>query len=291
MLASTTTRVKRLTSFSELRAWRSSLKDGDSVGFVPTMGALHAGHSTLFEKARRENEQLLASIFVNPLQFNEGKDFERYPKTLEEDCQILEAQGVNAVYLPNREDLYPEGYDTTVTAGRAGDVFEGHSRPGHFEGMLSVVLKLFLRTKPHRAYFGEKDAQQLFLVKKMTKDLDLPLTIVPCETVRCEDGLALSTRNSFLGKEERERSLCIIRALRAADALYASGVRVPAELESVMRQCLQEEAGFFVEYAAVVDDKDFQSAQENHLGSWRAILAVRVGATRLIDNLLLSESA
>ncbi len=291
MLASTATRVKKLTSYSKLQAWRYSLNEKEAVGFVPTMGALHAGHGSLFEKARKENAWVLASIFVNPLQFNEGKDFERYPKTLEEDCQILESHGVDAVYLPDREDLYPEGYDTTVTAGRAGDVWEGLARPGHFEGMLSVVLKLFLRAKPHRAYFGEKDAQQLFLVKKMTKDLDLPLTIVPCETVRCEDGLALSTRNAFLGTEERKQSLRIIRALRAADALYQSGVRIPAELEGAMRQYLKEEAGFSVEYAAVVDDKDFQVAQEDILGSWRAILAVRVGETRLIDNLLLSESA
>jgi len=282
--------MDRLHSVADLRQWRAALSLPQSLGFVPTMGALHDGHGSLFERAAKECEVVFASIFVNPLQFNEGKDFERYPRTLEEDCEFLESKGVAAVYLPDHQDMYGDGFDTEVTPGRAGDIWEGRFRPGHFAGMLTVVLKLLQRAQADAAYFGEKDAQQLFLVRQMVKDLDLAVKICGCETVRESDGLAMSSRNAFLTPEQRQHSLVLFNALQAAFKAWQEGCRIPSALETAMRKVLGQTPGVAVEYCAVVDDHDFQSARQDQAGVWRAIVAARIGETRLLDNQSLGRS-
>ena len=174
-------------------------RTGNTIGFVPTMGNLHEGHLDLVRKARDLCDIVVVSIFVNPLQFNEGTDFKRYPRTEDEDCALLGSHGVDAVYLPDRVDMYPDGYETRVRSGPGGELYEGYARPGHFEGMLTVVLKLFQRCQPSRAYFGEKDAQQYWLVQRMAQDLDLRLEVIACPTVREDDGLAFSRQEHVGG--------------------------------------------------------------------------------------------
>ena len=282
--------MDRLHSADDLGQWRAALPGEQNLGFVPTMGALHAGHGSLFDRAGAECAVVLASIFVNPLQFNKGKDFERYPRTLDEDCEFLESKGVAAVYLPDRQDMYGSDFDTAVTPGRAGDIWEGRFRPGHFAGMLTAVLKLLQRAQADAAYFGEKDAQQLFLVRQMVKDLDLTVKICGCETVRESDGLALSSRNAFLNPEQRQQSLVLFQALQVAAQAWQEGCRVPSAMESAMRKVLEQTPKVAVEYCAVVDDLDFQSARQDQAGVWRAIVAARVGETRLLDNQSLGNS-
>ena len=279
--------MHKLRTLEELHAWRKSLPAGHSVGFVPTMGALHQGHASLLKCAVDECDAAIASIFVNPLQFNEGSDFKRYPRTEDEDCQILEEFGIDAVYLPTREDIYPDGYECRVRPGPGGELYEGYHRPGHFEGMMTVVLKLFQRIQPNHAYFGDKDAQQLWLVKRMAKDLDLNLEVHGCETIREEDGLALSSRNAFLTKEQRSNSAVIARALYATRDAYAGGERELPRLNQLLTQTLQQSDRLQIEYAEVVDDRTFRPADASNPGPWRAVVAVRMGETRLIDNLLL----
>lgn len=279
--------MERLPDRRALARWRDGLPPGARVGFVPTMGALHAGHAALLRRAVGENDVAVASIFVNPIQFDESRDFERYPRPLAEDCALLEDLGVAAAYVPERGDMYPPGFDTHVEPGAAAADFEGACRPGHFRGVLTVVLKLFQRVRPHRAYFGRKDAQQLFLVERMVADLDLPVEIVPCPTVREEDGLALSSRNRLLEPGDRRRATVLYRALEAARRLYAAGERDPAVLEAAMAR-VYAAAGIEPEYAAVVDERTFRRPVGTG-GGWRAVTAARVGGVRLIDNLALGR--
>lgn len=254
------------------------------------MGALHRGHGTLLDAARADNHHVLASIFVNPLQFNEGADFKRYPRTEDEDCALLGSHGVDAVYLPDRVDMYPDGYETRVRSGPGGELYEGYARPGHFEGMLTVVLKLFQRCQPSRAYFGEKDAQQYWLVQRMAQDLDLGLEVIACPTVREEDGLAFSSRNAFLTPEQRAVAPIVYASLRACRARFHEGERQVVALERALMDPLRQEAMASIEYADVVDDRSFRPAEEHDPGPWRAVVAVRVGDTRLIDNLVLGDA-
>lgn len=280
----------KLRTLEELKAWRHALAPTTTVGFVPTMGALHLGHATLLQCAVAECEQAIASIFVNPLQFNEGSDFKRYPRTEEEDCAILEEYGIDAVYLPTREDIYPEGYECRVRPGPGGELYEGYHRPGHFEGMLTVVLKLFQRIQPHHAYFGDKDAQQLWLVKRMAMDLDLNLEVHGCKTVREKDGLAMSSRNAFLTAEQRSHSGVVARALFATRDAFSDGERELSRLNQLLTQTLQQSDGAQIEYAEVIDDRTFRPADPSNPGPWRAVVAVRMGETRLIDNLFLGTN-
>ncbi|MCH2100719.1 MAG: pantoate--beta-alanine ligase [Planctomycetes bacterium] len=282
--------ITRLHSRAELRSWRDSLSDSVTVGFVPTMGALHRGHGTLFHAACEGNEVGLASIFVNPLQFNEGADFKRYPRTADEDCALLERSGVQAVYLPDRIDMYPDGYETRVRSGPGSELYEGYHRPGHFEGMLTAVFKLFQRCRPDRAYFGEKDAQQLWLVQRMAEDLDLDVEVIGCPTVREEDGLAFSSRNAFLAPEQRAVAPIVSRALYACRESFTAGERSVALLERGMHDLLRSEPLASIEYADVVDERTFRPADSDQPGPWRAVAAVRVGDTRLIDNLELGDA-
>jgi pantoate--beta-alanine ligase len=282
--------MQRLRNLSELKAWRASLPSEAKLGFVPTMGALHRGHTSLLQEAVQDCEIAIASIFVNPLQFNEGSDFKRYPRTEDEDCQLLEEYGISAVYLPTREDIYPVGYECSVCPGPGGDLFEGYHRPGHFAGMLTIVLKLFQRTQPHRAYFGEKDAQQLWLVRRMALDLDLGIEIIGCETVREDDGLAMSSRNAFLTPDQRSHGGAVCKAMFATRDLFQSGVAEISRLNQLLTRMLQENAHTQIEYAQVIDDRTFQPADQESPGPWRVVVAVRMGETRLIDNLYLGEA-
>jgi pantoate--beta-alanine ligase len=269
----------RVTTPGDLRAWsEAARRDGLRVGLVPTMGALHAGHISLVRRARRECERTAVSIFVNPLQFTPGGDFERYPRRLAADLEILRAEGVDAAYLPAVETMYPPGATTRVRVGELDEVLEGLSRPGHFEGVATVVLKLFEAARPDRAYFGRKDAQQAAVVSRLACDLDTGVEVVVCRTVRDPDGLALSSRNAYLGDDQRKAALCLVRALRAANAAYAAGERDPALLRAELHEVLEAEPLAQTDYAEVVDESTFRPP------GTLAVLAVRIGETRLIDN-------
>jgi len=262
------------------RRWRG---DGLEIGLVPTMGALHAGHLSLIERARRENGILVVSVFVNPIQFGQGEDFERYPRDPARDADMLRRAGVDAIYRPTVDVMYPPGSSTRVHVGGVGDPLEGAARPGHFEGVATVVSKLFAAVEPDRAYFGQKDAQQVAVVKRLARDLDFPVEIRVCPTVREPDGLALSSRNAYLGTVERAAAVCLSSALRLAAAAYARGERRPEKLREMLCGLLDAEPLARAEYAEVVDPETFTPP-----GSL-AVLAVRIGATRLIDNHDLSK--
>ncbi len=242
------------------------------------MGALHAGHLSLIDQARRANDRVIVSIFVNPIQFGEGEDFERYPRDDEGDSAVLRKAGVDAVYRPALATMYPPGSATRVHVLGLSDVLEGAFRRGHFEGVATVVAKLFAATQPDRAYFGQKDAQQVAVVRRLAADLDTGVEICVCATVREADGLALSSRNAYLTPQERRAAVCLSAALREAAQAYAKGERRPDRLRELLLARLAAEPLARVGYAETVDPVTFASP-----GSL-AVLAVRIGKTRLIDN-------
>jgi pantoate--beta-alanine ligase len=259
------------------RALRSA---GRKVVFVPTMGALHEGHRELIRHARRTPGATVTavSIFVNPLQFGAGEDLERYPRPLEDDLEACREEGVELVFLPEVQDMYPEGADTTIGPGALGDQLEGRIRPGHFAGVLTVVAKLFHIVAPDVAFFGEKDYQQLVLIKKMARDLDFPLAVVGVPTVREPDGLALSSRNVYLSADERERAATLKRALTAGAGVSARG---PAAVLAAARAVLATEPALQVEYLEL---RDPELGPAPLAGPARLLVAARLGPTRLIDN-------
>jgi pantoate--beta-alanine ligase len=269
-------------------AWRS---EGSTVGFVPTMGALHEGHASLIERARRESDRIVVSIFVNPAQFGPGEDLTRYPRDEERDRRRCDRLGVDAVWAPPIEEVYPPGLDLPEPdPGPVGDTFEGAARPGHFRGVLKVVHRLFEVVGPCRACFGEKDVQQLFLVRRMVAERSLPIEIVACPTVRAPDGLAWSSRNALLGSEEREQAGCLFLALTEAATLARAGESDPAVLVAAMGREIGATPLARLDYAAVVDDATFESVGRVD-GTARAIVAARFPSARLIDNLLLPAPA
>jgi len=250
----------------------------DTIGLVPTMGALHAGHRSLIERAKAENSKVVVSIFVNPLQFGAGEDLSRYPRPVERDLEMLREAKVDAVYMPRVEDMYPVGATTRVVVGGVAEPLEGAARPRHFEGVATVVAKLFWAVEPDRAYFGQKDAQQVAVVRRLAADLDTGVEIVACPIVREADGLAVSSRNVYLSPDERRQAAGLSRALRMAASAYQSGEHDPAVLSTLMRNVIGGEPLARIDYAEVVDPGNFSSP-----GSL-AVLAVRFGQTRLIDN-------
>lgn len=262
-----------------IRRWRFG---GLRVALVPTMGALHEGHLELVRRARREADAVIVSIFVNPLQFGEGEDLDAYPRTLDADVQAL-AGLADAVFAPSAREMYPGGPDITrVIAGPAGSILEGAHRPGHFDGVLTVVSKLFNIAQPDIAVFGEKDAQQLFLVRSMVRDLNMPVEIVGVPIVREPDGLARSSRNRYLSAEEHATALTLSRALQAGAAVAGDGV------DAVLAACrgvLSEQPTIDVDYVALVDRDRFAEVTGGFQGEARILIAARVGTTRLIDNL------
>jgi len=250
------------------------------VGFVATMGALHAGHAALVERCREECATVAASVFVNPTQFGPKEDLDRYPRDLEGDAGLLESLGTDLLFAPEAGELYPEGFSTSIEVGPLGTVFEGASRPGHFSGVATVVAKLFHIVLPDRAYFGRKDAQQLAVIRKMVRDLDLDCSIEVVETVRDPDGLALSSRNVYLDAAQRKRALGLARGLRRGAQAWARGERDPITLAKIAR-----EPGLDYDYLACVDPDSFRAPGPD--GPALLVAAARVGTTRLIDNVVL----
>jgi len=267
----------------ELRdAVREARASGKTVGFVPTMGALHEGHFSLVRQARAETGFVVVSIFVNPLQFAPGEDLARYPRKESEDAAALEREGVDVVYLPDPAAIYPPGFSTAVEVSGVTEGGEGAARPGHFRGVATVVAKLFLQVSPDVAFFGRKDLQQVAVVRRMIRDLDFPIRLVVGETVREPDGLALSSRNAYLSPEERRIAAALPRALFAARDAAVRGERNAALLAGRVRRELEAE-NIGVEYVDVVDPDTMKPVPEAVSGTALAA-AVRVGKTRLIDN-------
>lgn len=264
-----------------VEGWRRS---GQRVALVPTMGALHAGHLALVETGRTRADRVVASIFVNPLQFNQQADLERYPRTEEADLAALEAAGCDAAWLPEVEAIYPAGFATTVSVRGLSDRWEGEFRPGHFDGMATVVAKLLIAAAPDVAIFGEKDWQQLAIVRRMARDLDMGIEIVGVPTVREADGLAMSSRNILLSKEERAQAIALPDALEEARAAIASGEHILVSTLLAVARAKLVEAGFAsVDYLALVD-ADTLEPIDHAGGAMRLIAAATIGTTRLIDN-------
>jgi len=276
--------MKITQSITEYAALRSALEGHASprVAYVPTMGALHEGHRSLIKLAKMRGDVVVVSIFVNPLQFGPGEDYARYPRPLEDDLQVCEADGVDIVFVPSVPDLYPAGRQVTVDAGILGSVLEGQSRPGHFNGVLTVVLKLFNIIRPQVAVFGEKDAQQLACIQRMVADLNLSVELVGAPIVREPDGLALSSRNVLLTASER----AIARSLSAALEKAATQSSVPSARAAAYEVLDRAEAEpcFELDYATIVHPSTFAEVADDHVGLAKFVVAAHVGGTRLIDN-------
>ncbi len=268
---------------SQLEAARAGWTEaGESIAVVMTMGALHAGHAELIRRARERDERVIVTDFLNPLQFAPGEDLDKYPRTFAADLELCTAEGVDLLFAPGPSEVYPAGDPIVrVAAGPVGDVLEGEARPGHFDGVLTVVAKLLHLTAPHRAYFGQKDAQQLWLIKQMVVDLDLPVEVVEVPTVRDDDGLALSSRNIYLVEADRAQALTLHRALEAGESAASNG----AAAAVAAAKAELAESGVKCDYVVLVDPESFAAMD----GSGQAILlvAAHVGSTRLIDNVRL----
>lgn len=269
---------------SELRAYRKNLVG--TLGFVPTMGYLHEGHMSLVRRAMAECQNVAVSIFVNPTQFGPHEDFDRYPRDLLRDESILRNAGVHILFAPDVGEMYPKGFSTFVEVTGLGDRLEGLFRPGHFRGVATVVAKLLNIVQPEKAYFGQKDYQQSVIVRRMVADLNLPVEIVVCPTLREPDGLAMSSRNVYLRPDERRAATVLYRALEAAQELWASGVWHGPAIRAAVLNVLQGEPLAKVDYVAVVHPDTLEELDQVE-GKAVVLLAVRIGSTRLIDNVIL----
>lgn len=266
----------------ELREARAALTDGD-VAVVMTMGALHDGHATLIRTARRTHAHVIVTIFLNPLQFGANEDLSRYPRTFDADLEICREAGVDLVFHPSPDVIYPDGDPgVRMSAGPLGDVLEGQSRPGHFDGMLTVVAKLMHLTRCDSAYYGQKDAQQLLLIRRMVRDLDFPVKVIAAPTVREEDGLAMSSRNVYLTPDDRETAKCLSRALRAGADAATEG---PSAIRRAARAVLVKEPLALIDYLVLVHPETLEDVPEWFRGEALLAVAGRVGTTRLIDNM------
>jgi pantoate--beta-alanine ligase len=280
--------VLEVASSAELRAATDAARQrGAGVGFVPTMGALHAGHRALLARARAESDVVVASVFVNPLQFGPAEDLASYPRDREADLAVLEAEGVDLAFVPAEGEMWPSPPEVRLRVGGSpAERLEGMHRPGHLDGVVTVVAKLLHLVGPSRAYFGQKDAQQLAVIRRMVDDLAFPNQIVACPTVREPDGLAVSSRNAYLSAPERQRAAVLYRALQAGQAAFLAGRRDPAAVEAAARALLEGQPGVEPDYVALVDAVSFEPAKQAEPGQVLAI-AARVGRTRLIDNVIL----
>lgn len=273
-----------VTTLEELFYSRRFL-DGP-VGLVPTMGYLHAGHLSLVEQANRECRSVIATIFVNPTQFGPNEDLAKYPRNLEGDLKLLEAAGVDLVWIPTPEVMYPSGYQTWVEVETLTKPLEGALRPGHFRGVTTVVAKLFNATQPTKAYFGQKDAQQAAVIRQMTRDLSYPIEIVVCPTLRAEDGLALSSRNSYLTPTERQAATVLFRALSAAQQAFESGEKGAEKLRQIVQAVVGSEPLAQLQYVSCADYDSLVELETIHAKALLS-MAVLLGKTRLIDNFIL----
>ena len=263
-----------------LLPWREA---GESIAFVPTMGALHAGHLALIDAAKREADRVVASIFVNPLQFGPNEDLDRYPRQEAADAELLQQRGCDLLWMPTADQLYPPGFATTVTVSGVSERWDGAARPGHFAGVATVVAKLFTAVRPHLAFFGEKDFQQLAVIRRMEADLRLGVEVRAVATVRDADGLALSSRNAYLSADERSRALALPQALEQAGEAILGGEPVHAALDNACRKL--SDAGFGrIDYFALVDAATLEPL-DAPAGEMRLIAAAMMGKTRLIDNI------
>jgi pantoate--beta-alanine ligase len=275
--------VKTVATVREAREWRG--EPAGSVGLVPTMGFLHAGHLSLVERARSENDRVAVSLFVNPTQFGPSEDLARYPRDIERDTRLLEAAGCDLLFAPAVEEMYPAGFEAAIDVGSVAAPLEGARRPGHLRGVATVVMKLFGIIQPDRAYFGQKDAQQLAVIRKMVRDLDVPVEVRGCPTLREPDGLAMSSRNVYLGPEDRRAAPALHRALAAGRDRWAAGERDAEALRQAMRSVLEVEPRIKVDYVSVADPgtcRELETVQ----GSALLSLAATIGKARLIDNAL-----
>jgi pantoate--beta-alanine ligase len=273
-----------VSTMEELRSARAILEE--PVGLVPTMGALHEGHLSLVRQAALDCVSVVVSLFVNPTQFSPSEDLTSYPRDLEHDLRLLEPLGVDLVWIPTAEIMYPNDYQTWVQVEALTRTLEGAVRPGHFRGVTTVVTKLFNGVQPSRAYFGQKDAQQAAVIRQMTRDLNFPVEIVVCQTVREADGLAMSSRNAYLNTKERQAATILFRALNAARKAYEQGERQAEKLRGIMQQVLGSEPLAQVQYVSCTDYDTLQEL-ERVTGKTLLSLAVMIGKTRLIDNTVL----
>ena len=282
---SAVTQIPMVERVSELRAaLDAARRDGGSVGLVPTMGYLHEGHQSLVTRSASENDLTVVSIFVNPLQFAEGEDYGTYPRDLDSDREMCAAAGAGLIFAPPTEEMYPQTPITSVTVKGLNALLEGRFRPTHFDGVATVVAKLFAMLGSGRAYFGEKDYQQLAIIRRLTADLSLPVEVVGCPTFRESDGLAMSSRNVYLTAEERPAATVLWRSLQAGRDAVVQGSRSPEEVEAVMAAVLAAEPKASPDYAAVVDAATLDRPDVLD-GELRLLVAARVGRARLIDNL------
>ena len=276
--------MKTVTSLPDLRAARLPLKG--TIGLVPTMGYLHEGHLSLVRQAKAECDHVIVTIFVNPTQFGPKEDLSNYPRDLERDLELLSPLGVDLVWNPSAETMYPPGYQTWVEVEALTNPLEGAMRPGHFKGVTTVVAKLFNATQPHKAYFGQKDAQQAAVIRRMAVDLNFPLEVIVCPTVREADGLAMSSRNKYLNEAERQAATVLFRALSSAKGLYEGGERDAEALRRKMKEVLEAEPPAQLQYVSCADYDTLEELEEV-TGKTLLSLAVFVGKTRLIDNFVL----
>ncbi len=280
--------MKIFTKISEIRSEVNLRRaEGKSIGLIPTMGFLHEGHLSLVRESLRKTDCAIVSIFVNPAQFGPDEDFKQYPRDLERDVDILEKEGVEIVFLPDLEDMYPENYRTYVEVHDLQDKLCGRSRPGHFRGVCTVVLKLFQIVKPDIAFFGQKDAQQALILKKMVRDLNLRVDIDVLPIVREADGLALSSRNIYLSTEERNAALCLIKSLKKAEQMIDEGGRESGRIIKAMREVINLEPLARIDYVEIVD-LDNLNPLDKIEGEALVALAVFIGKTRLIDNMIVN---
>jgi len=276
-----------IRSVAEMQQWSSEqVRSGRRIGLVPTMGYLHEGHLSLVREARKQCDLVVVSIFVNPIQFGAGEDFEEYPRDLTRDCALLEKEQVDVVFAPGVKDMYPEGYSTFVEVqGEVAQKMCGASRPGHFRGVTTVCSKLFHICQPTLAFFGQKDAQQAIILEKMVRELNFPLQIVRMPIVREADGLAMSSRNVYLNPQQRQEALVLSQSLRAAEQLIKDGERDPEKVRAFIKDIIETKPGAQIDYIEINRASDLASLDRIE-GTVLIALAVKFGTTRLIDNLM-----
>ena len=279
--------MKIARTIAEMKEIRRQLPE--PVGFVPTMGYLHEGHLSLVRQARTECKSVIASIFVNPTQFGPNEDFASYPRNTERDLALLEKEGIDAVFMPQPEEMYPQSASSWIDVEGITDQLEGASRPGHFRGVTTVVAKLFNITEPARAYFGQKDAQQALVIQKMVKDINMNLDVIVSPTVRESDGLAMSSRNVYLSPEERQSALVLWKSLNLAQKLWADGERDAGRIRQEMTSLLESEPRAQIDYVSIADTGTLEELEQIY-NSALVSMAVRIGKTRLIDNIILGGS-
>ena len=276
-----------ITSIEDIKQRIKTFKENQlSIGFIPTMGALHEGHLSLVRQAKEENDKVVVSIFVNPLQFGINEDFTQYPRTFDNDCELLSKEDVDIVFNPKAPEMYPNGFCTSVIMEHLEDKLCGKSRPGHFRGVATIVLKLFNLINPDIAYFGQKDFQQTVVIKRVAADLNLDVNIKVLPTIRNKEGLALSSRNAYLSETEKKDALCLYKALIKAQTMANAGAKntkeITAEMEKIINNCKSAK----IDYISIVNPETLEAVSEVRSGDVAA-LAVRIGKTRLIDNIIL----